>query len=76
MIAEKNAGRVVLLPLADDDLAADVHEVEHSVDRIARRAVRQLLFAAAEPRDGIESRIFCRAHEFKFNRAFGIHRSQ
>ena len=73
MVAEKNSRRVVLLPFADDDITADVHKIEHAVNRIASRAVRLFLFPATEPRDGIERGIFRCAHEFEFDRALGVH---
>ena len=39
MFAFENSRRVVLDPLADHDFAADVHQIEHPADRIARRRV-------------------------------------
>ena len=49
LFAFENAGRVVLDSLADHDLAADVHEIEHPAHRIAGRRVGFFLFAAPEP---------------------------
>ena len=49
LFAFKNSRRVVLDALADDDLAADVHEIEHSAHGIARRVIGFFFFAASEP---------------------------
>jgi hypothetical protein len=49
LLAFKNARRVVLDPFTDDDLAADVHEIEHPAHRVARRLVRFFFFTAPEP---------------------------
>ena len=72
MFPYKDAGRVVFYAFADDDLAANIDEIEHPENRITRGFVRFLLFATAQPRQGVERRVFCRADEFKLDGAFGI----
>ncbi len=72
MFAFENAGRVVLDPFADHDLAADVHEIEHPADGVARGRVGQFLLAAAEPLERIQGRGFAGADKIEFDDAFDV----
>jgi len=72
LLAEKNARRVVLDAFADHDFSGDIHEIEHTVDRVASRRVRRFLLSATKPMDDIERRIFRRTHKLKFDRPLGV----
>ncbi len=72
VFALEDARRVVLDALADDDLAADVDEVEHPADGVAGGLVGEFLFALAEPLDGVERGGLRRAHEIEFDDALDI----
>ena len=72
LFAFENAGRVILDPLADHDLAADVHQIEHPAHRVAGRRVGFFLFAAAEPGKRIQRRRLGRAHEIELDDALDV----
>ena len=49
MFAFKNAGRFVLDAFANDDFAANIHEIEHAAHGVAGRRIGRFLVAAPEP---------------------------
>jgi len=72
LFAFENARRIVLDAFADDDLAADVHEIEHAAHGVAGGSVRRFLVASPEPAQRIERRRFRRAHKIELNDALDI----
>ncbi len=68
----ENARRFVLHPFANDDLAADVHQIEHAAHGVARRGVGGLLVAAPEPAQRIQRRRFGRAHKIELDDALDV----
>ena len=72
LVAQEQAGRVVLGALADDDFAGDVDQVEHTADGITGGRVRLLLLAPAQPGEHVERRVLRRADELELDRAFRV----
>ncbi len=58
MFPFEDPGSIILDPLPDDHLAANVHQIEHSPDRIARGSVSFFFFASADPRQRVQCRRF------------------
>ena len=61
----KMPGASSLMPFADHDFAADVHEIEHPANRVAGGGIGGFLFAAAEPVEGVERGGFGGADEIE-----------
>src|SRR5207253_11046460 len=68
----ENSRRVILDSLADHHFAADVHEIEHAADGIARCRVRGFLVAAPEPAQRVQRCGFGRADEIQLDDAFDV----
>ena len=72
LFAFENSRRVVLDSIADNNFAADVHEIEHAAHGVAGCRVRCLLVATPQPAQRIEGRRFRRADKIELNDAFDI----
>src|SRR5207244_6742936 len=72
LFAFKNTGGFVFDSFADDDFAANVHQIEHTAHRIARRRIGRFFVAASEPSERIERSGFGGAHEIELNDAFDV----
>jgi hypothetical protein len=68
----KDSRGVILDPFADHHFSANVHEVEHPADRIAGRCVGLLLFAASDPRQGVQSGCLSCPQEIDLDDAFVV----
>ena len=72
LFAFKNSRRVVLDSFADDDFAADVHQVEHAAHGVAGGGVGFFLFAAAEPAQRVQRSRFSRPDKVELNDALDV----
>ncbi len=72
LFALENSGGVVLYAFADHDLAANVHEIEHSAHRVAGGGIGGFLVAAAKPAERVQRRGLSRADEIELNNAFDV----
>jgi hypothetical protein len=72
MFAFKYSRCVILDPLTDDHLAANVHQIEHSPDRVARGSVSFFFFASADPRQRVQSRRFGGPNKVKLDDSFQV----
>ena len=72
VFALEDARGLVLDPLADDDLAADVDEVEHPAHGVAGGLVGEFFFSLAEPLDRVERGGLGRAHEVELDDALDV----
>ena len=67
LVSEKDARSLILDSFANDDLSADVDQVEHAVDRVARSLIRGFLISAAKPMDGIQRGVLRGSDKFELN---------
>ena len=72
LFAFKNAGRFVLDSFADDDFAADVHQIEHAAHGVAGCRVGRFLVTASEPAQRIQCRGFRRAHKIQLDDSLDV----
>jgi hypothetical protein len=67
LFTQKNTGRIVLYPFANNHFASDIHQIKYAVDCVARGCICLFLFAPAEPAERVERRIFCGVANADFN---------
>jgi len=68
----KNPRSIVLDPLTDDHLAANVHQIEHSPNRIACSSVSFFFFASTDPRQRVQGRRFGGPKKVKLDDPFQV----
>ena len=68
----ENTGCFVLDSFANDDFAADVHEIEHAAHGVAGRCVGGFLVAAPEPSERIQGSGFRRAHKIQLDDSLDV----
>jgi hypothetical protein len=72
LFAFKNSGRVILDSFTDDDLTADIHEIEHAPNGVAGGGIGRFLVATSQPFQGIERGGFGRAQEIDLDDALDV----
>ena len=72
LVTHEDPWSVVLDPLPDDDLAADLDQVEHPVDRVAGGGVGRLLVTASHPLHGVQRGVLGGANELELNHPLGV----
>ena len=71
-VPEEDPGGIVLDALPDDDLSADVNQVEHPVDGVAGGGIGGLLVAPSHPVHRMEGRVLGGADELEFDHPLQI----
>ena len=64
--------RLVLDALADDDFAANIHQIEHAANRIAGRGIGGFLIPLADPLHAIEGGNFRGAKKIELVQALNV----
>src|SRR4029077_1892730 len=72
VFAFENTGRVILDSFADHDFAADLHEIEHAADSVARCRIRCFLVAASEPPQRVQRCCFSCTHKIQLDDALDV----
>ena len=67
LVSEKDARSLILDSFANDDLSADVDQVEHAVDCVARSLIRGFLISTAKLMDGIQRGVLRGSDKFELN---------
>src|SRR5262249_52702495 len=74
--ALEQTGGVVLDALADNNLTAHVHQIEHAADGVARRGIGGFLVALADPLHAVERRDLRRAEKIELKQALNVERHE
>ena len=72
MFPFENPRSIVLDSLTDDHLAANVHQIEHAPNRVARGSVSFFFFASADPWQRVQGRRFGRPKKVKLDDPFQV----
>ena len=72
LFAFENSRRFVLHSFANNDLAADVHEIEHAAHGVARGSVRCFLVTAPQPSQRVQRGRFRSTHKIELNHALDV----
>ena len=68
----KNPRSIILDALTDDHFAANIHQIEHPPDRVARGSVSFFFFTSADPRQRVQSRRFGGPNKVKLDDSFQV----
>ena len=72
LLAFENSGRFVLDAFANDDFAADIHQIEHAAHGVAGRRVGRFLVAASEPAQRIQCSRLGRANKVELDDSLDV----
>src|SRR4029077_1888764 len=72
LFAFENTWRVVLDSFANDDFAADVHQIEHAAHGVAGCRVGRFLVTASEPSERIQGSGFRRARKIQLDDSLDV----